>query len=395
MAEPIESSAVRSDAEAASDSSPAAVASTAARALSLGSALATPDALRGIDRELAAIGLLRIPARWGGWEQRKQILASSDDILGRFHLLDESRNREEGRWVVSDAEAGAPEWSARVDLWRSLATSGRQDEAMAWLRMLMADREPTAAAAAAVALARWQKPREEIEIAVPAALECAREVLPRYASSRNSDASEIAGAALGTGDDTTYASLPKKGQLPTGPTTSLLVAGTGAYVNTWYMTGGDFHNYILNEVRQDLFCGYNAFQWSGAYRKRHRNVAAKRLAGWVNDVVGHGLNALFAHSYGGIVALNATTHGLMVNDLVLLSVPAEDVRVEWRNIRRAVSLRIHMDLILLAARRRQYFTENVAENYLPYWFWRHGDSHDPKIWQSEKCPEVLGLDPLV
>jgi hypothetical protein len=395
MAEPIELSAVRSDAEAAFDSSSAAVASTAARALSLGSALSTPDAIRGMNRELAAIGLLRSPARWGGWEQRKQILASSDDILGRYHLLDEIRNREEERWVVSDAESGAPEWSARVDLWRSVATNGRQDAAVAWLRMLMADREPTAAAAAAVALARWQKPREREEIAVPGALECAREVLPRYAISRNPDASAIAAAALGTGDGTLYAGLPVSGPSPTGPTTSLLVAGTGAWANTWYMTNGDFHTYILNEVRQDLFSGYHAFQWSGAYKKRHRDVAAERLARWVEGVVGHGLNALFAHSYGGIIALNATTRGLKVKDLVLLSVPAENVPVEWRNIERAVSLRIHMDLVLLAARRRQYFTENVEENYLPYWFWRHDDSHNPEIWHSEKCPEMLGLDPLV
>lgn len=327
MAEPIEFSAVRSDAEAASDSSSAAVASTAARALSLGSALATPDALRGMDRELAAIGLLRIPARWGGWEQRKQIFAGSDDVLGQYHLLDQVRSREEERWVVSDAATGAPEWSARADLWRSVATSRRQDEAVAWLRMLMADREPTAAAA--VALARWQKPREETEIGVPAALECAREVLPRYAESRNSDASII------------------------------------------------------------------AFQWSGAYKKGHRDIAAKRLAGWVGEVTGDGLNALFAHSYGGIIALNATTHGLKVKDLVLLSVPVESFPVEWRNIGRAVSLRIHMDLVLLAARRRQFFTENVEENYLPGWFWQHSDSHNPEIWQSEKCPEMLGLDPII
>lgn len=269
MAEPIELSAVRSDAEAASDPSSAAVASTTARALSLGSALATPDALRGMNRELAAIGLLRTPPAWGGWEQRKQILAGSDDILGRYHLLDQIRSREEERWVVSDAESGVPQWSARVDLWRSVAASRRQDEAVAWLRLLMADREPTAAAAAAVALAKWQKPRD---ITVPAALSCAREILPEYAESRNPDASVIARAALGTGDDTTYARLPRSGPSPTNSTTSLLVAGTGAWANSWYMTGGDFHSYILKEVRQDLFSGYHAFQWSGAYKKRHRSV---------------------------------------------------------------------------------------------------------------------------
>jgi pimeloyl-ACP methyl ester carboxylesterase len=264
--------------------------------------------------------------------------------------------------------------------------------------LLMADREPTTAAAAAVALAKWQRPKE---FDVPTALDCAREVLGGYASlgtggasSGSRDAATIAGAALGT-DDGYYARLSPKRYSPTSPTTSLLVAGTGAWANAWYLTGGDFHSYIMREVRQDLFSGYSAFQWSGAYKKRHRLIAAERLAGWVDDVVGHGLNAMFAHSYGGIIALNATTHGLRVEDLVLLSVPAEDVRVEWRNIGRAVSLRIHMDLFLLAARRPQYFTENVEENYLPHWFWKHSDSHDPEIWEKEKCPQLLGLDPVI
>jgi len=394
MAEPIDQSAVRSDAEAASDPSPAAVATTAARALALGSALATPNALRGLDEDLSAVGLQRLPVRWGGWEHRKQILADSDDVLERHHLLDEVRSREEALWIATDNLFGAPQWSARVDLWRSVAADRHQEDAVAWLRLLMADQEPTAAAAAAVALAKWQHPRES-DIAVPTALNSAREVLPGYADSPNTDASIIAGAALGTGDDTNYFTLSGTGRAPTGPTTSLLVAGTGAWANSWYLTGGDFHSYILREVRHDLYCGYDAFQWSGAYKKRHRLVAAERLAGWVRDVVGHGLNAMFAHSYGGVIALNATTHGLQVKDLVLLSVPAEEIRVEWRNIERTVSLRIHMDLVLLAARRPQYFTENVEENYLPHWFWTHSDSHDPGIWEREKSPQLLGLDPAI
>jgi hypothetical protein len=346
-----------------------------------------------MDEDLALIGLPGLPARWGGWEERKRILADSDDVLDQYHLLDEIRRREEALWVATGDESGDPQWSARVDLWRSVATDRRQEDAVAWLRLLMSDREPTAAAAAAVALAKWQRPKE---FDVPTPLNCAREVLASYANSRIADASMIAGAALGTGDDDYYARLPQGGPSPTSPTTSLLVAGTGAWANSWYFTGGNFHSYISREVRQDLFCGYNAFQWSGAYKKRHRRIAAERLAGWVDDVIGHGLNTLFAHSYGGVIALNATTHGLRVNDLVLLSVPAEEVRVEWRNIaQRTVSLRIHMDLVLLAARRPQYFTENVEEHYLPHWFWSHRDSHDPEIWEREKCPQVLGLDPAI
>ena len=219
-------------------------------------------------------------------------------------------------------------------------------------------------------------------------------MLPRYAISRNPDASAIAGAALGTGDGTLYAGLPVSGPSPTGPTTFLLVAGTGAWANTWYMTNGDFHTYILNEVRQDLFSGYHAFQWSGAYKKRDRDVAAERLARWVEGVVGHGLNALFAHSYGGIIALNATTHGLKAGSRAVERSGREcSCRVaEYRA--RCVAANSHGSGSP-AARRRQYFTENVEENYLPYWFWRHDDSHNPEIWQSEKCPEMLGLDPLV
>jgi hypothetical protein len=74
---------------------------------------------------------------------------------------------------------------------------------------------------------------------------------------------------------------------------------------------------------------------------------------------------------------------------VLLSTPVDSVPIEWRNIGRAQSLRIHLDLVLLAARRRQRFTENVEEFYLPQWFWSHSDSHEPTIWQAGDWPDVL------
>ncbi len=77
--------------------------------------------------------------------------------------------------------------------------------------------------------------------------------------------------------------------------------------------------------------------------------------------------------------------------LVLLSVPVENLPIEWRNIERAVSLRIHADLVLLAARRRQFFTENVEENYLPRWFRAHSDSHDPDVWKAEGSKAKLRL----
>jgi pimeloyl-ACP methyl ester carboxylesterase len=388
VAEPIDEGAVRADAEAASDPSPVGIATTAARALALGSALATPGALRGMEADLAAIGLSRLPEVWGSWAQRGEIVGESDEVLGQYGLLAEIRQREEERWIATSNVSYDLQRSARVDLWRVVAAEARQADVIAWLRMVMTDQEPTAAAAAAAALARWQRRQD---IPVPTSLVYAREVLTQYASSDAVDAATIAVAALGSENVVQQRLLSDKKSSAAGRALSIIVHGTAAWSKSWWFAGGDFHAYILQEVRPDLFTGYNAYQWSGAYNKRTRDIAAERLAGWVQDTIGDRLNTVFAHSYGGVIALNATTHGLFIRDLVLLSTPAEDVRVEWRNIERAVSLRIHMDIVLLAARRAQRFTENVEEHYLPHWFWNHGDSHDPALWRSERCPEALGL----
>jgi pimeloyl-ACP methyl ester carboxylesterase len=119
-----------------------------------------------------------------------------------------------------------------------------------------------------------------------------------------------------------------------------------------------------------------------------KGISTKRLAEWYTNCP---LHTLFAHSHGGTVALLATRHGLMVKELILLSAPAEPVEVEWRNVGRAVSLRIHVDLILLANRRRQFFTENVEERLLPQWFVRHDATHNPAVWHHHGVKQMLGL----
>ena len=45
----------------------------------------------------------------------------------------------------------------------------------------------------------------------------------------------------------------------------------------------------------------------------------------------------------------------------------------------------------IAARRRQRFTENVEEYYLPKWFREHADSHAPAVWREFKSAELLRL----
>ncbi len=388
MSGPPESLEPRADADAVVDDSPAATATTAARALVLGAALTKPSVLDGLDRDLIEIGLGQTPHSWAGWPRRMEILKASDVVLARYALLDEVTDREESGWVAGTATTARPERSARVDLWREVRARQSPPEAVAWLRMLMTDREPIAAAAAAAGLSHWQPSKDT---PVPASLSSARTSLTRYANSASQQAREIAQAALGSsrGTRTLPGSDIPRGE--SGKTVSVMVHGTNAYAGDWWFVGGDFHSYVKANVRPDVFSGRNTFSWSGKYKKKDRQVAAERFAGWARDTIGGPLNTVFAHSYGGVIALNATSYGLKMSDLVLLSVPVEEIPVEWRNVGRAVSLRIHLDLVLLAARRRQYFSQNVDEHHMERWFWHHGDSHDPRVWQQHGWAGVLSL----
>ncbi|HKR48477.1 MAG TPA: hypothetical protein VJT72_02655, partial [Pseudonocardiaceae bacterium] len=255
--------------------------------------------------------------RWGDWKRRAEIYNDSDNVLVRYGLLDEVHDLEQQRWVAT-ADDSEPLRSARVDLWREVAESGSQSAALAWLRMLMTDREPITAAAAASALSVWRRTKD---VPVPLALETARALLFRYVESDAPEARVIARAALGLEDSTQVSfAVDEIDEIPEPPdtSTSIIVHGTFGWAEKWWFPDGDFHTYLLSEVRPDMFCGFNSFTWSGAYRRKHREIAAERLAGWTQDTVGGPLNSVFAHSYGGVVALNATSHGLTIRDLVLL-----------------------------------------------------------------------------
>lgn len=375
----------RGDADASVDASPSGVYTTAARALSVGAALSRPSTLNGLEPDLASIGIQRLPQRWGSWEDRLRILDDSEEVLQRYGIRDHVLYAEE----LPPGSAGEHPraLSARVDLWRDLAEARSQPVSVAWLRLLATGQEPVSAVAACAALSHW---RPKADTRIPLALKRGRDSLRWYAESSSPEARAIAAAAIGSDP-------PGPGNQPEAVTAyqedpiSIIVDGTFGWEGKWWYPGGDFHTYVTQEVRPNLFQGRNAFSWSGFYRKRDRETAAERLAGWVEDTNAGSLDALFAHSYGGVIALRATSYGLRIANLVLLSVPAEHVRTEWRNIERAASLRIHLDLVLLAARRPQLFTENVEEHYLPRWFWSHGDSHNPSVWKDHGCSAALGL----
>ncbi|WP_322937592.1 hypothetical protein [Nocardioides bizhenqiangii] len=203
-------------------------------------------------------------------------------------------------------------------------------------------------------------------------------------------AKELASVALGedTADLVEDRQRVESGTGPHPPST--IVHGTGAYVGTWWTPRGDFHEFIRGTINPDLYSNGQYFQWSGKYSARHRDVAAQRLLDWAAPYDGR-IRRLFAHSYGGVIALRALGLGLKVEDLVLLSTPAERVETNWSAAGRIRSLRIHVDLVLLTARRRQIFDLPVAEFHLPKWFVGHSDSRAVDVWQQHDVARILEL----
>lgn len=100
---------------------------------------------------------------------------------------------------------------------------------------------------------------------------------------------------------------------------------------------------------------------------------------------------LFTHSHGGSAAMLATQAGMNVGEMVLLSCPvhAHKYYPDFRHAKRIVSIRMRMDLVILADRGGQRFQDpRIEENVLPVWF-NHSASHDPKVWHDHDVPRMI------
>jgi len=172
--------------------------------------------------------------------------------------------------------------------------------------------------------------------------------------------------------------------------TTLLVHGTWAATSLWWQPGGDFHTYILNNVRSDLYSQSDRFGWSGDYSDSARAQAAVQLDNWVNAHNDAGLD-LITHSHGGNVAMLGTHSGLQIGELILLSCPVHIPKYmpDFSQIRKAVSIRVHLDLVILADRGGQKFKlSQIQENILPAWF-DHQATHDPATWDKYNVRSML------
>jgi hypothetical protein len=178
--------------------------------------------------------------------------------------------------------------------------------------------------------------------------------------------------------------------------TSLLVHGTWSRWpkklrrggKRWWEPGGGFHRYVRRHASPDLYNGRNTFRWSGVYDQRGRDEGTEGLRRWAAlGGVDH-FDVLYAHSYGGTLALAATEDGtnpgIKIRLLLLLSTPGHlPPGTDWSRISRAVSLRTTFDLVLLADRSANALPPPVELLKLPgltTWF-AHGATHSVRVWK--------------
>jgi hypothetical protein len=194
---------------------------------------------------------------------------------------------------------------------------------------------------------------------------------------------------------------PPAGAVPTppgAPVVSTMIHGTWGWKGDWWRPRSDFHEFILQHHRPNLYSRGAKFSWSGAYSDRQRAQAAADFGDWASDVAPHGLQTVFAHSYGGDVAARAVVAGARLTELVLLSVPvtahvesAADASV------RVVDVRLRFDPVLGLARLRQRVAQrlepraNVTEVLLDRWRYDHGASHREDVWREEDIARRGGL----
>ena len=172
--------------------------------------------------------------------------------------------------------------------------------------------------------------------------------------------------------------------------TALLVHGTFARGHEWWQPGGSFHSYLKSNVRSDLYSGGDRFEWSGGYSDAARDLAARDLRTWAEQRNLLGLD-LFGHSHGANVIMQSTKFGLQAGALVLLSCPVHVPKYlpDFARVTKVVSIRVHLDLVILADRGGQRFRHpQIHEHVLPIWF-DHGAAHNPQVWQDHNVPAML------
>jgi hypothetical protein len=168
---------------------------------------------------------------------------------------------------------------------------------------------------------------------------------------------------------------------------SFALHGTWARLSPsgWFRPGQPMHEYIREHVSADLYSRPDFPRWSGGLSEADRVAGGEGLLTWVAEHTGgEQVDAIYAHSHGGNVALEAIARGLKVHLLVLLHVPPrprEDA--QWADIRdnveRTLVYRTLLDRVVLADMISTgsvggAFSQRFDEQQLP-----HVDNHPDPI----------------
>jgi hypothetical protein len=172
--------------------------------------------------------------------------------------------------------------------------------------------------------------------------------------------------------------------------TSTIIHGTWASGGTWWQPGGDFWTYLHDNVDVSIYGAADRFGWSGGYSDAARAEAGTALHDWVQAHNLDGLD-LFTHSHGGSVAMLANQAGTRVGRMVLLSCPVHWPKYtpQFNLVGEVVSVRVHLDLVILADRGGQKFSDpRIHESVLPIWF-DHFATHNPANWDRYNIKAML------
>ncbi|HZQ68970.1 MAG TPA: hypothetical protein VFA68_10665 [Terriglobales bacterium] len=221
-------------------------------------------------------------------------------------------------------------------------------------------------------------------------------VLEKGVSSADPLTRQVAAHALARLDPANPALNPllRRGRRPTRLNkshTSTIIHGTWARGSGWWQPpSGDFWKYLKASVDPSLYGAANRFEWSGGYSDAARSLGGSDLHDWVAAQGLAGLD-LYTHSHGGSVAMLANHAGTAIGKLVMLSCPVHWPKYtpDFASVKKVVSVRVHLDLVILADRGGQKFKDaKISENVLPLWF-DHFATHDPANWVKYNIPAKL------
>jgi hypothetical protein len=192
------------------------------------------------------------------------------------------------------------------------------------------------------------------------------------------------------------AGQPAEGTVPASPTVSTMIHGTRAFLGDWWRPRvGNFHRFISDSYRPNLYSGGAHFHWSGVYSPQHRARAAEYFAEWVADRAPAGIQSVFGHSYGGEIAARALKLGTPIQEPILLSTPvSRHVKAAAQSGTRLVDIRLPFDPVLALELKVQRIPPrpNVTE-VLTRWRLDHGATHKEAVWQSDNLAQRAQIEP--